>query len=255
MKNRMYLVLAVFSAVVICRFATLFAKAPENFTPEQRRRLVEVNRRVYGGFVTKPDPGNGHLAVVNLQKRVSEKEVRHAARYVGRISSLPIEYYSKPDPKAAVTVYVRDDAAQPSSLLVSPGEFWAQVNIAALASDAPSDAVLAARTRKEVVRAFAYACGAAGSQYPDTLVGPVRSLRQLDRFPDEGLPPDVFMRMEVFVRAMGVRPLHRTSYAAACEEGWAPAPTNEYQRVIWERIRSEKERGPSNALRIVPKAK
>lgn len=252
MKNHMYLARAVFSVVVVCCFAALFAKAPESFTPEQRRRLIEVNRRVYGGFVTKPDPGNGHLAVVDLQKRISEKEVRRAIRYVGRISLLPIEYCSKPDPKAAVTVYVRDDAAQPSSLLVSPGGFWAQVNVSVLASDAPSDVVLAARTRKEIVRALAYACGAAGSQYPDTLVGPVRSFRQLDRFPDEGLPPDVFMRMEVFARAMGVRPLHRTSYAVACEEGWAPLPTNEYQRAIWERIRSEKERGPSNALKIVP---
>jgi len=35
-------------------------------------------------------------------------------------------------------------------------------------------------------------------------------------------------------------------------EGWAPAPTNAYQRAVWDEVKSEKERGPSNALKIVP---
>jgi len=33
-----------------------------------------------------------------------------------------------------------------------------------------------------------------------------------------------------------VRPVYRASYAAACQEGWAPPPTNEYQRAIWNDV-------------------
>ena len=223
---------AICAATVFCAFA----ETPPDLTPEQRKKVLEMNRRVFGGFVTKPDPGNGHIAVVNQQKRVPEKELMRAIRYIKRFSSLPIEFKDAPDPKAAVTVYVKDDAAQPASLLVSPGEFWAQVNVAALAVDKPGDAVLALRARKELARGLAYACGGGGSQYKDSLAGPIRSMRQLDRFDDEGLPPDVFMSMGVFAGALGVRPVQRVSYAAACQEGWAPPPTNEYQRAIWNDV-------------------
>ena len=233
----------------------VLAEQPPNFTPEQRKKILDMNRRVFGGFVTKPDPGNGHIAVVNLQKRVPEKELMRAIRYVTRLSSLPIELKDAPDPNAAITVYVKDEAAQPSTLLVSPEEFWAQVNVAALAADEPQPAALAMRTRKELARGLAYACGAAGSQYANSLAGPIRSLRHLDRFADEGLPPDVFMRMGVFAATMGIRQLYRASYAAACQEGWAPPPTNEYQKAIWEKARADKERGPTNPITIQPPKK
>lgn len=231
------------------------AEPPPDFTPEQRKKVLDMNRRVFGGFVTKPDPGNGHIAVVNLQKRVPAKELSRAIRYVTKHSLLPIKLSEVPDPDAAITVYVKDEASQSSSLLVSPGEFWAQVNVAALASDKPPAAVLGMRARKEVARGLAYVCGAAGSQYADSLAGPVRSLRHLDRFSDEGLPPDVFLRMGIFAQPLGIRPIYRTSYAAACQEGWAPPPTNEYQRAIWEKTNADKERGPSNPITIRPPAK
>ena len=33
----------------------------------------------------------------------------------------------------------------------------------------------------------------------------------------------------------------RASYKVACEEGWAPAPTNDFQKAIWEKVKAEKE--------------
>lgn len=232
-------------------FCTALAEPPPDLTPEQRKKVLEMNRRVFGGFVTKPDPGNGYIVVVNQQKRVSDKDLMRAVRYMKRYSSLPIEFKAVPDPKAAVTVYVKDDASQTASLLVSPGEFWAQVNVAALAGDKPGDGVLALRTRKELARGLAYACGGGGSQYKDSLAGPIRSLRQLDRFDDEGLPPDVFLRMGVFAGALGVRPVYRASYAAACQEGWAPPPTNEYQKAIWDQVHAL----PTEPMKIKPETK
>ena len=42
------------------------------------------------------------------------------------------------------------------------------------------------------------------------------------------------------------------TYRQACIEGWAPAPTNDVQKAIWEKVHSEKERGPSHGLKISP---
>jgi hypothetical protein len=46
------------------------------------------------------------------------------------------------------------------------------------------------------------------------------------------------------------------SYRQACSEGWAPAPTNDAQRVFYEQAKADKERGPTNPIKIpMPKKK
>jgi len=52
---------------------------------------------------------------------------------------------------------------------------------------------------------------------------------------------------------MGMAAPKLVPYLKACQEGWAPVPTNDYQKAVWERVRSEKERGPANGLRIEPR--
>ena len=42
--------------------------------------------------------------------------------------------------------------------------------------------------------------------------------------------------MKKYMAARGVTPHYRCPYFKACEEGWAPAPTNEYQRAVWEKV-------------------
>ena len=50
-------------------------------------------------------------------------------------------------------------------------------------------------------------------------------------------------------RARGITPIYRTTYRQACIEGWAPAPTNDFQKAIFERDKSDKERGPTKPTR------
>ena len=40
------------------------------------------------------------------------------------------------------------------------------------------------------------------------------------------------------------------TYKQACREGWANAPTNDLQKAVMESVKSEKERGPVNAIEI-----
>ena len=40
------------------------------------------------------------------------------------------------------------------------------------------------------------------------------------------------------MEASRIAPVRRTTYKVACEEGWAPAPTNDFQRAIFDAART-----------------
>ena len=40
---------------------------------------------------------------------------------------------------------------------------------------------------------------------------------------------------------LGIPKITLKPYKIACEEGWAPAPTNDIQKAIWEKVKAEKE--------------
>jgi len=97
--------------------------------------------------------------------------------------------------------------------------------------------------------------GAVASQYPHSLVEGVTRPEDLDRYADAELPFDVLQRFPTYLAGYGIRPYRLITYKAACEMGIAPEPTNDVQRAIWNRAKDEKERGPANALKIVPPTK
>ena len=37
---------------------------------------------------------------------------------------------------------------------------------------------------------------------------------------------------------LGILPVRTTTYLQACQEGWAPMPTNAVQKAIWEKVRA-----------------
>ena len=54
------------------------------------------------------------------------------------------------------------------------------------------------------------------------------------------------MTLERLLPTYGLMPWKQTTYKKACQEGWAPAPTNEYQKAIWDKIHSV----PANPMKI-----
>jgi len=219
-----------------------------------------------GGFVIRDDPGNGFVLIANTQTRLPEEKLLKPVSYMRFHAKMHIDFktvdsallkipfaQSMKSLGATVVVFVKDSKDDHSSIIVSPDERWASVNVAALNVDDPGDEVLALRTRKAINRALCLVCGAGGSQYPNTLVGPFKNgVKDYDRFSNEGLPPDVFQRMQHYLKTLDVRPIVRTTYINACQQGWAHAPTNEYQRVIYERIKAEQSEKPTNPIKILP---
>ena len=45
-----------------------------------------------------------------------------------------------------------------------------------------------------------------------------------------------FNKMINNAKLMGVAVRRRVSYRKACQEGWAPAPTNDIQKAIWDKV-------------------
>lgn len=264
------------SFVAVCS-ATLFsatndnalAKALAKLSPEEQAAAKAARREEFqketGGYVIKEDKDNGLVLVGNAQKRLARDKISHPARYMLAYAKLPVVVRdvdpslaanpgpkSAADQKATVVLFIKDDKSCSSTIVVSPDERWGFVNVAALDADDPGDEVLASRVCKATNRAICFLLGSGGSKYPNTLVGSFRAgIKDYERFPTDGLPPDVFPRMADYAKGIGIRQVVRTTYYNACKRGWAPAPTNECQKAIWDKVHQL----PTNPLPLVKPTK
>ena len=234
-------------------------------TPEMRkaRARMKMYQRT-GGWVRRPGTGRGKCVFVNAQGKVLAGPVAQAAANVAKMVRVDVECVEgKPvTPQTAsmgvllsggqVAVFVVDDASLPV-LLVAPESRWAMVNVAALTADNASEATVATRVTRECSRAFALLLGAGNSSVPaGCTLRPVNSLRDLDALTADCFGPEPIDRIAEHLETLGVTPYTAAIYRTACTQGWAPSPTDDVQRVIWEKARAEKERGPSNPIRILP---
>ena len=83
---------------------------------------------------------------------------------------------------------------------------------------------------------FPAAMRAADSAFPNSLMSAVTAPGDLDGVTDEMPSTEALARMPDYLKGLGVTPLGRVPYRQACEEGWAPVPTNEFQRAIWNKV-------------------
>ena len=232
--------------------------------PQQRRRrrkplTPEQQMEKFGGFV-EPAYGGKYLYFVDSQGRIPAEAVEWVAGQVRIALSLPtrIERNAKgpqgpaalpPDAGGMITVV--DIEGEPS-LLVAPDNGWARVNVAALASDGVSAEVLEARFKKELWRAFVILFGGGNSFNDFDVMRPIRAPKDLDACKALVSSPEPFNAVLTGAKAAGITPVRRTTYLNAVRLGWAPAPTNEFQKAIWERVKADKERGPTNPITIHP---
>ncbi len=143
------------------------------------------------------------------------------------------------------------DNVQPPSVIV-PEEGYAVVNFAkyTVGLKLPTDeAKYKRRCARAALKAFVLLCGGGSSRYPGH-VASTHTPQELD-FAQDKLPIDIQDSVKKYLGAAGVTPLRRTIYRRACQEGWAPAPTNEIQKAIWNKVHAL----PTEPLKIKPEAK
>ena len=187
--------------------------------------------------------------MVNAQARVAESNFVMAAERVGRDTRLHFAVKTmtsasigndfsalREKEQAAALVVVVDDATQPT-LVVVPDERYAVVNVANLVKDLirpeSKTSFVPLRARRQVLRAFALLAGS-GRKGNDSPAA-VNNLSELDSCRD-ALPVDAFQPLSDYLMAHGMTRQVVTTYRAACQQGWAPAPTNDIQKAIWDKV-------------------
>ena len=236
-------------SVVLCAATVLAETAAKPAPVKKVKDGTSFRMRISGGMVRKEGSARGKVLFLNTQKRVAQDSLLRALKEIENRLHPQMEIKSgDPVDLAGVGAAVRAAGAQlgvvildaPTgvpALLTAPEEGWAVVNVAKLDVDGVSPEVLASRTRKEVLRAFGLIAGAAFMGLDSNLLrADIRIPKDLDLVKDEMYGIDVCRGMWNNMPRMGVEPWKVATYKVACQEGWAPQPTNEYQKAIWDKV-------------------
>ena len=253
-------------SVVLC--AVMANAEPRTLTNDveriKARREMRARRLVEAGGIVVQEQDSKIIRIVNAQRRVNEDVLAPVRENMGRILNMPVEIASLEAatandavakgfklPKTGAVVAIVATKETPA-LIVAPEEGWATINVTALADDLPPENVLAERLKKEIWRAAALAVGGCISYTQPCLLAPVAKPSDLDTLKLENPSPEAIMKMCNAAPSRGIKAIKKATYRRACQEGWAPPPTNEFQKAIWERVKADKERGPTNPITIPP---
>ena len=213
------------------------------------RRMLERT----GGIITVP--GEGRIAVLNGQQRLDAAAVRLfadnlASIFKARVDVEAIDGFSvsgadeqRRGRKANVAFYLVDDTTLPMSLVSMEGR-WAAINVAKVADGAVSADTLKKRTMRElqrVMKALMTSVVVNGDTAQIVIKG-----GDLDEISGGVMTPAVLVEMLTGLPAWGITSERTSTYKKACRQGWAPTPTNEYQKAIWEQIHAV----PKNPMKI-----
>lgn len=271
MNSRIMLSLLVCLVTAVVFSAGDMPAVKRKLTPEERRAKIEAHRAMRlaeaGGLVSKPNTGST-FRILNASKHIPESVLKKTLSTFNLYLKIPVaietgesvENVTKAalallkKPKTGAVLLLVDDKEAPS-LLVAPEQAWASVNIARLADDLPPDEIFALRVQKEIWRASSFVLGGSNAQNQPCLMTDIHSLSDLDQNKLDAVSPEALMKIERSLPSLGIQATRTTTYKNAILEGWAPAPTNDVQRALWTQIKAEKERGPSNPLKIEPTKK
>jgi hypothetical protein len=210
-------------------------------------------------------PGIGYLKIINTQNKIGADSLRDVAALITK--EFKIEYRIKDSERfdiskrykgnesCTLTLFIIEDNSMPISLQ-APEEGWAMVNVSPLIADEGNSNKVSERFRKMFMRSASALLGAGYSSLNISVMQRVSSLKELDSINRLGLDPQSLMQTIQYISKIGIKPSKQIPYIRACKEGWAPPPTNATQKAIWDKVRSDKERGPTNPIEIpMPKKK
>ena len=243
-------------AVALASFAVAPAMAKESgqavkpsLTLEERKaKHDQLVMEKQGGYVTVRGTPSGSIVVVNAQKRVGVENFDYssyaAAKWLkglikvveGDAATVANAGELKKKHRANLAVFIVDDGNLPPSLIAVEAQ-WAILNVGALAVGGANEEIVRIRAKNEFSRVMTILCGGFCSQYPAPLMNFVVDVPDLDRCLAEP-PGDMTARIKGYLEKHAIKPEQRVFYRKACQEGWAPAPTNDFQKAIWNQVHS-----------------
>ena len=237
------------------------------YTVEQIKARDERVMKKTGGFIHMKAEGPRTMFLdARAKPTLALDEV---ARVYGLATHLVADVAKEPRGEAAPLAFARakmsaakplmliavvDRCADLPALSVFPEERVGIVNADPLkGGDDPSAPEV--RITKEVWRAMAFVGGLGFSPAENDCMQPIYTLKELDANRYPFVQPMNMARMYRMWKVFGVKKERRIPYRVAVQEGWAQPPTNDYQKAVWEQVKADKERGPTNPITIPPPKK
>ena len=228
-------------------------------------KLRKMYEERFGGIVVQQGSKQGCIGFVNTQSKIPDSEITTVVSNLKKLLTQDMRIHSgkvkglpgRKDVESAgltIAVFVVDDPALPT-LLAAPEDRWSLVNVTKLGTNLPkgpvAKTILANRFRAELMRAFSLVAGGATSQYPNN-IHMATDVTQFDSMDPDALTIDVILRCQNhLLNNLKIRPERAVSYRKAVQEGWAPAPTNDVQKTIWDKVHAM----PTAPIKIKPETK
>lgn len=229
-----------------------FAENAKTSSLSKEKAALRAERiRQVGGIIRKE--GTGKAVVVNAQKKFPDALVQTALGTFKAALKFNFEVrvgtwqFGDAIPSGSqIAMYIVDDSKLPMSLVASEAK-WGVMNVSMLSTEKQFE--------REFMRVAIAVFGAGISQYKASPMQPVYCPEDLDSLVGATITVDAGLAINANFEKLGFTKPQIASYKKACELGWAPAPTNDIQKTIWDQIKSDKERGPAKPLTIPPPAK
>lgn len=232
MKSRtkaiLCMALALAGAVVV---------AAESARPVRRPRRPPTPS---GGIIVKERPGKV-FCVRDGQSAFTREEVTAALDRISTVLRLPAWYVTEGEAmptNAGATVLLKDALSRKeTTVLAAPEQGWAELATGWLTADSPAAETRERRLYVELMRALGMSVGAGASMYQPCIMARVRSLADLDAIKMMMPGPEGINNIEEGAKTFGISKVRVFTYREACQQGWAPAPTNDVQKAIWDETR------------------
>lgn len=215
-----------------------------------------------GGLVDIP--ARGSIVLASYQSRLTEKDIRSFFLISDRVFQLNYTWLQKTDgfsigavegvlkaSAANAAVFLVDDPSFPMTLVSLEGK-WGLVNLASLSADKPNALKLGQRAEKLFTRVVTQLLG--GGMCPEvafSAMKPVFTVGQLDGQWAKAIAPAHLQQMSIYIRELGLSRATRLPYYQACLVNLAPAPTNDIQKAIWDKVHQM----PTEPMKIKPETK
>ena len=220
-----------------------------NEIAERRAALKAKRYSITGGIVAQSNGNERVIALLNCENAVDDNLLSEIANSIAGGIMLPVVISNTRPHNAGVVLEIRD-SDYPATFVIAPENGYGMLNVGVLKRDRPDNAKLSRRITQEVWRTIIMALGGGYDREPRCLMKPFASLEELDACPSTCPCPLSFDAVISGAARFGVVPERKVSYKTACEEGWAPAPTNDVQKAIWEKVKAEKSVKPSNPIKV-----
>ena len=271
MKHQIVTICLICAGLCTCAVAERADKlSPEQIAARNQRLKQKMSGKSFeellymrtGGRITQPNSGRGKVAIFNAQSRYSDAKLKRLAERISLFYHVNVEVIGnksgdlsvigklKDDAAAAVAISVVDSESLPKSL-VNYEDSWGIVNLHSVNCD-PKDPKHDSRCEKLIYRTFLLTAGLADATAIGSVMWPVRKTEDLDSI---GLPerpyPNLMSSVLGHLDRLGIKLTTVKTYREACQEGWAPAPTNDVQKAIWDKVHQL----PTEPLKIKPETK